>query len=389
MFILFSKLKNKKVVTILIVLSFIFYFFAYQNNFFIDIDKAFSINQYLIVLLIGVGFLRLIFEPKKEELAKSSQGKSSFFKTYFSLHLFGSIINISAVLLIADKLYIKRNKLSNLQIILLTRAFSSDAYWSPFFVAFGAVITFAPNLEFFYVSSLGLALAFITFVVTYFEVRKKDDFVKFEGYPLNLENLIIPFSLAFFVLLTHYFYEDIKIIVLISFLAFILSFFVPLIKKGIKNTITKQKKHIIEELPNMKSEISLFLAAGIFGVSVSSILNGIGFSLPFEYFDYKIASVVLAIFIFLSMIGVHAIITISVFGHMLGDFNQTLVAITFLMAWGLTVSTSPFSGLNLTLHSRYKVDIKEILKINLPFLLKIYVFCIVLLYVASEILRLK
>jgi hypothetical protein len=89
------------------------------------------------------------------------------------------------------------------------------------------------------------------------------------------------------------------------------------------------------------------------------------------------------------MIGVHAIITISVFGHMLGDFNQTLVAITFLMAWGLTVSTSPFSGLNLTLHSRYKVDIKEILKINLPFLLKIYVFCIVLLYVASEILRLK
>jgi hypothetical protein len=329
MFILFSKLKNKKVVTILIVLSFIFYFFAYQNNFFIDIDKAFSINQYLIVLLIGVGFLRLIFEPKKEELAKSSQGKSSFFKTYFSLHLFGSIINISAVLLIADKLYIKRNKLSNLQIILLTRAFSSDAYWSPFFVAFGAVITFAPNLEFFYVSSLGLALAFITFVVTYFEVRKKDDFVKFEGYPLNLENLIIPFSLAFFVLLTHYFYEDIKIIVLISFLAFILSFFVPLIKKGIKNTITKQKKHIIEELPNMKSEISLFLAAGIFGVSVSSILNGIGFSLPFEYFDYKIASVVLAIFIFLSMIGVHAIITISVFGHMLGDFNQTLVSITF------------------------------------------------------------
>ncbi len=387
--LLFVSLKNKKVVVILSLLSLIFYFISYINGFFVDISKAFSINQYLIMLLVGVGFLRLIIDPNKENINHKSKGKSGFLKTYLSLHLFGSMINVSALLIMADKLYKKAGKLSNLQLILLTRGFSSDAYWSPFFVAFGAAITFAPKLDLFYISISGLVLAFITFVLTYLEVKDREDLASFEGYPLNLETLIIPFSLAFFVLLTHYFDENIKIIVLISLLSFALSLVVLPIKNGIKKTINKYKKHINEDLPNMKSEISLFLVAGMFGVSVSSILNGIGFTLPFDYFDYKIASIVLAIFIILSLIGIHPIITIATFGHMLQEFNQTLVAITFLMAWGLTVSTSPFSGLNLTLHSRYKVDIQEVLKTNLPFLVKIYFFCIVLLYIASEVFYLK
>jgi hypothetical protein len=386
---LFSTLKNKNVVLILIFLSMVFFGISFINGFFIDINKVFSINQYLIVLLIGVGFLRLIVDPKKDSTSNSSKGKSGFLKTYLSLHLFGSMINISALLIMADRLYKKAGKLSNLQVILLTRAFSSDAYWSPFFVAFGVAITYAPKLELIFVSTTGVILAFISFIITYFEVKDRDDLASFEGYPLNLQSLILPFSLAFFVLLIHYFYRDIKIIVLISILAFVLSLVVLPIKDGIKKAINKYKKHINEDLPNMKGEISLFLAAGMFGVSVSSILNGVDFTLPFDHFDYIIASIVLLLFIGLSFIGIHPIITISIFGHMLADFNQSLVAITFLMAWGLTVSTSPFSGQTLTIHARYKVDIKELVKSNFAFILKIYFFCIVLLYVLSEIVGLK
>ena len=389
---LFYHLKNKTVVLVLFLFSIISFGICYINNYSIDINRVFTINQYLIILLVGVGFLRLLFDPKKEDLNHNTKGKSGFLKTYLSLHLFGSMINMSALLLVADKLYKQKQKLSNLQLILLTRAFSSDAYWSPFFVSFAVAMTYAPKLELFYVSMNGLILAFLTFIVTYFEIKNREDLSQFVGYPLNLQNLIVPFSLAFFVLFIHYFYEDIKIIVLISLLAFVLPLVVLPIKKGIRKTISKYIKHISEDLPNMRSEISLFLTAGMLGVSVSSVLNGIGFSLPFDSvgsFDYKSAAIVLAIFIFLSMVGIHAIITISIFGHMLQDFNQTLVAITFLMAWGLTVSTSPFSGLTLTLYSRYKINMKELVKTNFPFLLKMYIFCIGLLYLASDIFGLK
>ncbi|MDN5376986.1 MAG: hypothetical protein PWQ42_282, partial [Sulfurospirillum sp.] len=121
------------------------------------------------------------------------------------------------------------------------------------------------------------------------------------------------------------------------------------------------------------------------GVSVSSILQGVGFDFPFDYFDYKIAALVLFVFIFLSMIGVHAIISISIFGHMLQVFDHTLVAITFLMAWASTVASSPFSGVNLTLHSRYGVSTKEVLKLNFLFLVKTYLFCVLLLFLLENL----
>lgn len=66
----------------------------------------------------------------------------------------------------------------------------------------------------------------------------------------------------------------------------------------------------------MKSEISLFLVAGLFGILASSVLIGINFKLPFLIFDYKVASIVLFIFILLAFIGIHPIISISI----LGDF---------------------------------------------------------------------
>lgn len=383
--LLFTMLKNIKVVVSLISLSLVLFGLSYLNGFKIDFNKVFSINQYLVILLIGVGFLRLIIDPKDEN-TKNSIGKDGFLKTYFSLHLFGSVINISALILVADEMYKKTKHLTNIQLALLTRAFSSDAYWSPFFVAFGAAITFTPKLDVFYIISSGLTLALFSFVVTYFEVRKSDALNSFEGYPLNFLNLALPFSLAISVLVVHSFYEEIKIIVLIALLAFILSLVVLPIKNGVINTIEKYKIHISNDLPNMRNEISLFLAAGMFGVSVSSVLNGIGFTLPFGHFDYIIASGVLLLFIVLSFIGIHPIISISIFGHMLAEFNQTLVAISFLMAWGITVSSSPFSGVNLTLHSRYGIDVKNMLKTNFSYVLKMYLFCIVLLYIVSNTL---
>lgn len=387
--ILFFSIKKKRMLLILFFLSSISFLISYLNDFEINFLKVFTVNQYLLSLLIAVGFLRLITIPKEDKENKRTKGKVSFFKTYLGVHLFGSVINLSSLIIVADKFY-KKAPLTNAQIVLLTRAFSSDAYWSPFFVAFAAVLTYAPNLVTPIILINGILLAIIAFIITYLEVIKNKDFniKEFNAYPLSFDSLYLPICLAFLVLLTSYYFSEIKVIILVSSFALFLTLFVLLIKNGFKNTGLKLSNHIKNELPNMKMELSLFLVAGMFGISISSILIGLNLALPFEVFDWKIASILLALFILLSFVGIHPIITIAIIGDFLSTVNHTLLALTFLMAWSTTVSTSPFSGLNLTIVARYKVQGSRIFKLNIFYALKMYLVCVFFLYLLSNYLGL-
>ena len=387
--ILFASLKNKTIIIFLLILSIFAFCFSYFNEYKIDFVKVFTVNQYLLTLLIGVGFLRLIATPKKDKLTQFPIGKDSFIKTYFGVHLFGSVINLSSLILVADKMY-KKSPLTNTQVVLLTRAFASDAYWSPFFVAFAAAITYAPKLDTSIILLNGIALAFFAFLITYFEVVKNKEFKldEFRGYPLSFESLYVPFILAILVLVTNYIYPNIKVIVLISTFSIFITLLIFPFKKGLSQSLIKFNNHVIEELPKMKVEMALFLVAGMFGISISSILIGLNLDLPFKIFDWQIASILLLIFIMLAFIGIHPIITIAIIGDFLGGVNHTLLALTFLMAWSTTVSTSPFSGLNLTIVARYNFDAKEIFRLNIFYAFKMYLICVFCLFLLSKYLGL-
>jgi hypothetical protein len=388
--LLFKTIVKKTMVQVLLFLSLVFFMISFLSEFDINVIKVFTVNQYLLTLLIGVGFLRLIATPKKDKENTLPKGKESFLKTYLGVHLFGSVINLSSLILVADKLY-KKAPLTNAQIVVLTRAFASDAYWSPFFVAFAAAMTYAPNLSTSIILVNGIVLALIAFFITYIEITKNNDFniSEFRGYPLSFESLYLPLVLAFFVLITNHYFPSIKVIILISAFAVLLTFIVLPLKKGFKKAKNKIKNHVFEELPKMKLEMSLFLVAGMFGISISSILLGLNLELPFETFDWVIASILLAIFIILGFIGIHPIITIAIIGDFLSGVNHTLLAITFLMAWSTTVSTSPFSGLNLTIVARYNIEGKRIFKLNIFYALKMYIVCVVCLYILSNYLQLS
>jgi hypothetical protein len=383
--LLFASLKNKKFLLVLFVLSILSFTICIVNGYKIDFYKVFTVNQYLITLLIAVGFLRLIATPKKAKIKALPKGEASFLKTYLGVHLFGSVINLSSLILVADKMY-KKAPLSNTQIVLLTRAFASDAYWSPFFVAFAAAITYAPKLNTFTILLNGIILALIGFLITYIEIRKDNKFnlSEFSGYPISFDTIYLPIILAFLVLLTHTFYPDIKVIVLISSFSFMLTIFVLPFKNSYLKSKIKFKNHILNELPKMKTELSLFLVAGMFGILVGSILLGLNLQLPFDNFDWFVASILLGIFIILGFVGIHPIITIAIIGDFLSGVNHTLLAITFLMAWSTTVSTSPFSGLNLTIVARYNYDAKEIFKLNIFYAIKMYLVCVFCLYILSN-----
>ena len=116
----------------------------------------------------------------------------------------------------------------------LYEAFSSDAYWSPFFVAFAAASTYAPNLSTITIIFFGLILAIIAFIFTYFEISSsKCDIEQFEGYPIHFETLYLPFVLALMVILANHYYPQLKVILLISFFSIVLTSVILPFKLGI------------------------------------------------------------------------------------------------------------------------------------------------------------
>ena len=387
--LLFKHIAKKQLLIILIIITSLVIIYNLTNGFEVDFKKALIINQYLLTLLIGVGFLRLIATPKKRKIKRLPIGKDSFLKTYLGVHLFGSVINMSSLILVADKLY-KKAPLTNLQIILLTRSFSSDAYWSPFFVAFAAALTYAPNLSTSVIMANGLVLAIIAFLFTYYEITRKEkfDLKEFAGYPIHFDSLYIPVLLAIFVLVVNSYFPQLKVIILISFFAIIMTIAILPIKIGLKKAFTRFSKHLTKELPLMKNELTLFLIAGAFGVSISSLFTGFNITSPISDFDAYSASILLLVFICLSFVGIHPIISIAIIGNWMDDINHTLLAITFLMSWSIAVSTSPFSGLNLTLHARYNLKMTRVFLLNIFYALKMYLVCVGMLFLISYYLGL-
>ena len=51
------------------------------------------------------------------------------------------------------------------------------------------------------------------------------------------------------------------------------------------------------------------------------------------------------------------------------DTYLNLLAITFLMTWAIGVSTTPFSGLHLTIQGRYHINAFTLLRMNAGFAL--------------------
>ncbi len=383
---LFKTLSNLKLVIILFIIAVVGFIYSYLNHFEIDYAKILISNQYLLTLLIGVGFLKLIAMPKQTDLKELPSGKNSFLKTYLGVHLFGSVINLSSLVLVGDRMFNKA-PLSNLQLIVLTRSYASDAYWSPFFVAFAAASTYAPNLSTMPILFIGFILAIVAFLLTYFEVSKKYDFEDFRGYPIQFETLYLPFLLALMVILTHHFFPNTKVIVLIALYSLVLTILILPIKFNFNDAKEKFFTHITSDLPKMKNEISLFLFAGMFGVSASSILIGHEIQLPFSTFDASVASLLLLVIIILSFVSIHPIITIAIIGNWMPEVNHTLLAITFLMSWSIAMPISPFNGLNLTMQSKYDLTPLQIPKVNFIHAIQMYIACVVMLFILDYLLK--
>ena len=343
---------------------------------------ALSVNQSMIVMLIAVQFLQLVALPKGDKQEISPIGKQAFFKTYLGIHFFGSVINLSALLLVADRLITKPPVLKN-QHKLLIRGFTSGASWSPFFAAFAASLVFTPNATLSVVIVGGFLLSIAAFLLTWQEVSadKEDLIDDFVGYPMHFEALWLPIVLVFLVFSTQYFSSSTKVITLIAIYALLISVLVLLVRKGIKTASGQLKTHVLDKLPQMKNELTLFLIAGVLGGGIATAMDSLQIAIPISHFDGLTASGIMLCVLLLAIVGIHPIISIAVVGHWMIGFgaNHTLLAMMFLMSWAIGVAISPVSGVNLAMQGRYGLSGRAVFRWNLPYAIKMY-------FVASAIL---
>ena len=354
-----------------------------------SLTQVLASNQGLVSLLAAVSFLRLVTRPEAANRdAPPPRGRKALWRTLIGVHLFGAVINLSTVVILGDRMA-TRGRLGKRRALALSRGFAAAAFWSPFFSAMAAALTYAPGARLGIVALAGLPLAAVSLWLTAREIDPENPRrgAPFVGYPMNFTALWIPGLLVAIVLATHALAPRWSILAIIALSA-------PLLTVGI--LLAQQKRdawpplgdHIRHGLASTVNELALFLAAGVLAAGLTSLTGQLGDWLPFERFGPSQASLLLMIMIGLATLGVHPVITIGVFGVWLAPLhpNPNLLAITLLMAWGIGVPANPLSGLHLMMQGRYGIDGYAFLRWNAGYVLKCLGAGVGLLYLYGSLL---
>ncbi len=343
-------------------------------------------NAGLLSMLAAISFLQLL-PIKAEQTAAAPRGPGAFFRTVLSVAVFGGFINLSAMLLVADRLS-RKNRLSAFACQSITRAFSGCPTWSPFFAGMAVVLTYVPDTSLVLVMAVGLPFAALGLLVVFVAAlwRHREELREFEGYPLTMANLWLPCLLAAAVGLGHLALPRTSIMDIIALAALTVTVSVLVFSDGTVEAGRRIGGFVQRGLPAMVGELLLFLAAGVLAVGLRSLVTVMHLSLPLiTVFDLAAAALLLALLIIPSMLGAHPIITISVVVPLLAplDPDPQLLAMTLLLGWGLGTCAGPMSGTHLVMQGRYGISsLKGALR-NWPYVALMYPFGVLFLLLVA------
>jgi hypothetical protein len=347
------------------------------------ISMALTQNVPLAGMLIAVSFLQLIAVRPDTNAEPLEQGRGALFKTMIGVHLFGAVINFSAVAIFADRLS-ARTKLTMEQAMGLSQAFIVGATWSPFYGAMAAALTAAPEASLTKLILWGLPVAAAGIAVTWFTLTSKrhGGAEHFVGYPLHLESLWVPAVLAISVLLLHEWQPQWPVLAIISAMAALVTLLTLLVRSGAQAG-EALLRHVHTRLPGMNGELTLFLAAGILSAGMNGTIDALDLGLPFAQFGAFEASIVLIVMNVCAWIGLHPIVLVSVLGPWLMPLqpDQTLLAMAFLMSWGVGLTACPMSNTMLGMAGRYGLPFGKLLGLNRRYSIKMTAACIAVIYI--------
>ena len=346
----------------------------------VDFVRVISANVHIIALIASVTFLRLVSLPGDEAGATLPRGNRALVKTAWGLHLFATVINLSAVMLFGNRME-QAGKINRLQAIMFSRAFASGAYWSPFYVSIATALVYAPGSDFSTLMLAGLPIALAGLLITTWQLARDEEGRDTCGYPLRFEALFVPVLLCTAVLLLHSVFPGFPVLSLITVLAFLLAVLICCVRRPVAG-LGRIGAHVVDELPGIYRELMLFLSAGVMSVGISTVLLSSDISLGLTNVSPIIGSAFILAAILLSLIGIHPVITISILGSLLGNTacNANLLGVCMMMMWGTSIVGSPLSGINLAIQGRFAVSSFSIMRWNAGYVLAMLLICALALH---------
>lgn len=347
-------------------------------------------NAGLLSMLAAVSFLRLVAMQGKDFEAAVPHGKRSFRQTLVAVALFGAFINLSAPILIADKVS-EGKKLDLFTAKSIVRAFIGGPTWSPFFAGMAVVLTYVPDAHFLVIMAFGLPFAVLGLILVIIEAefRYPEKVKAFAGYPMTPSSLWLPCILVVGVLAGHTFLPHVSILAIIALSALVVSLTGLFFYRGFSGAGDVLQQHILFGLPRMVNELVLFLAAGILAIGLQSLVAATHVGLPFrDGFAAAEAVILLAGMVFIALLGVHPVISIAVATPLLAPIapDSQLLALTFVFSWSLGACASPLSGMNLTFQGRYGISGARLAYLNWPYVAVMFVCAALFLFGAGMIL---
>lgn len=359
----------------------VFLIIAYSRGISFSLIDAISRNALLLTMILSVGFLKLLLDLETTQI-RLPRGKKAHLQTLLGLGLFGSVINISAPILICDRLAIEK-PIDRLTLRSISQVFCACSCWSPYFGGTALVLTYVQGVSIIYIMLTGLPLLLLTILWahTYSVFKDSQRIDNFTGYPITLSKLWLPVSLTAAVVSMQALLPSMPILVVISLSALLLSTGVLWMRLGTKGGGRALYAHVLKGLPRSSNELLLFVSAGVLATGLSAFLESTDFELALTTYTLQAACITLALMILTAAAGIHPVIQISVITPLLLPINPDpeLLAMTYLFAWALGNAASPLSGTHLMLQGRYSIPAWKLAVQNWSYVIPMYCVAIGLL----------
>lgn len=372
---------------ILIGVGFVLLLIGWQHGAKISWSELLSQNTGLLTMVLSVGILKLIITDEINVKEKLPVGRKAYLQTLLSLSLFGSVINISALILMADRLSLNR-PMDYFTAGTIVRMFSSCATWSPFFAGTAVVLTAVGNVSLLSLMLSGLPMLLSAIAVLYVGglMFRRDKVERFHGYPLKPESLRVPVLLAVMVFLSNWLLPSVPILTVIALSSILLTVLIMTVKRGVATSGKRLLAYGKTDLPRSVNEVQLFLSAGILASGLQSLVQIGWLQSPINEFTGVTACLLLAAMIVIAGLGIHPIIQIVAFTPLVLSSNPDpdLLGLTFMFGWALGTCGSPLSGTNLVMQGRFGIVAWRGALQNWPFISAMYVIgCVILLVKAA------
>lgn len=344
-------------------------------------------NHALLAMLAAVSFLRPVTSAGTNDEALP-RGRRAVLETLAATHLFGAVINISAPVLVGERIA-PPHAMTPLQAKTVSRAFVAASMWSPFFIAMALIVHYVPGARLPVISALGFATSAVLMAFCAVTLTRDPGAAAFTGYPLHWRALWAPLLLSACVLMGHALLPELSVLVLIEGAALGVTVAVLLLRRP-REFVSVLAGHVRERLPDMRGELTMFLGAAVMTAGIGAAVGMSGVELAPEIFGPGTAALLLAALIVLAVVGVHPVVCVSVLASLwpLARYDGNLLGAVFLLAWGLGLVISPFSGTSLVFQGRFGLRTGDLLRFNLLYVLFGYAVGVAILYLYAGQLRL-